>query len=86
MATKSFEYALQIAMQKKETQSLTFKPVHNRWAIETTFSWFNKDRILCRNYELLVESAEKIVKLSVINLLLNNFKQTFTTFKKNHSL
>ena len=48
-----------------------FKPIHKRWIIERTFSWFDNDRRLCRNYELLMESSENMVKLSAIKLLLN---------------
>lgn len=33
----------------------------------------DNDRRLCRNYELLMESAEEMVKLSAIKLLLNKF-------------
>ncbi len=42
-----------------------------RWVIERTFAWFDDDRRLCRNYETGFESAESMVKLSAIKLLLN---------------
>ncbi|MBO6183163.1 MAG: transposase, partial [Chryseobacterium sp.] len=41
------------------------------WIIERTFSWLDNDRRLCRNYELLMETSENMVKLSAIKLLLN---------------
>ena len=50
-----------------------FKPTRKRWVIERTFSWFDNDRRLCRNYELLMETSEEMVKLSAIKLLLNKF-------------
>ncbi|HEX8577798.1 MAG TPA: transposase [Flavobacterium sp.] len=50
---------------------MIFKPTHKRWVIERTFAWFNNDRRLCRNYELLMETSENIVKLSAIKLLLD---------------
>lgn len=37
----------------------------------TNIFWFNNDRRLCRQYELLMETAEEVVKLSAIKLLLN---------------
>ncbi|MBW0163255.1 MAG: transposase, partial [Sediminibacterium sp.] len=43
------------------------------WIVERTFSWFDNDRRLCRNYELLMETAEEMTKLSAIKLLLNKF-------------
>ena len=47
------------------------KKIKQRWIIERTFSWFDNDRRLCRNYEFLFESSENMVKLSAIKLLLN---------------
>jgi len=67
-----FGYLLQVVM-RKEPQTDVFKPIHKRWIVERTFSWFDNDRRLCRNYELLMESAEEMVKLSAIKLLLNKF-------------
>nr|WP_317616499.1 hypothetical protein [Elizabethkingia anophelis] len=39
--------------------------------MERSFSWFDSDRRLCRNYELLHETSKNRVKLSAIKLLLN---------------
>ena len=66
---KIFGYVINVVMRTdKDTE---FKPVNKRWVIERTFSWFDNDRRLCRNYELLLESSENMVKLSAIKLLLN---------------
>jgi len=56
---------------RKEATANTFQPVHKRWIVERTFSWFDNGRRLCRNYELLMENAEEMVKLSAIKFLLN---------------
>jgi putative transposase len=69
---EKFGYWLQV-VKRKESKTSTFKPVHKRWIVERTFSWFDNDRRLCRNYELLMETAEEMVKLSAIKLLLKNF-------------
>lgn len=69
-AKKIYGYVINVVMRTdKETSD--FKPVNKRWVIERTFSWFDNDRRLCRNYELLAESSETMVKLSAIKLLLN---------------
>lgn len=65
-----FGYIIQIVMRNNK-QEKRFEPIHKRWIIERTFSWFDNDRRLCRNYELLMESSENMVKLSAIKLLLN---------------
>jgi transposase len=67
-----FGYILQVVMRTKQ-ESQSFKPIHKRWIVERTFAWFDNDRRLCRNYELLMESSEEMVKLSAIKLLLNKF-------------
>nr|WP_231553779.1 hypothetical protein [Capnocytophaga canimorsus] len=38
--------------------------------IERTLAWLDNDRRLCRNYELLLENSENMVKLSAIKILL----------------
>ena len=67
-----FGYLLQVVMRNKN-QKTDFTPVSKRWIVERTFSWFDNDRRLCRNYELLMESQEEMTKLSAIKLLLNKF-------------
>jgi transposase len=67
---KRFDYVLQIVMRSDNGKE-GFKPTHKRWVVERTFSWFDNDRRLCRNYELLLENSEEMVKLSAIKLLLN---------------
>lgn len=65
-----FGYVIKVVM-RKDDKTTEFKPVSKRWVIERTFSWFDNDRRLCRNYELLFDSSENMVKLSAIKLLLN---------------
>ena len=67
---KGFGYIIQVVM-RSDAKKTGFKPTHKRWVIERTFAWFDNDRRLCRNYELLMESSENMVKLSAIKLLLN---------------
>ena len=65
---RSFGYLLQITLR---TDRNIFQIQPKRWVIERTFSWFDNDLRLCRHYELLMETAEEMVKLSAIKLLLN---------------
>jgi transposase len=69
-AKRIYGYLIQVVL-RSDKESNGFKPIHKRWVIERTFSWFDNDRRLCRNYELLAESSENMVKLSAIKLLLN---------------
>lgn len=65
-----FGYVIQVIMRNDKKEN-GFEPIPKRWIIERTFSWFDNDRRLCRNYELLMETAENMVKLSAIKLLLS---------------
>ena len=48
---EKFGYLLQVVM-RSDNQKAGFKPIPKRWVVERTFSWFDNDRRLCRNYEL----------------------------------
>ena len=67
---KKFGYLIKISL-RTDISNNAFKPIAKRWIIERTFAWFDNDRRLCRNYELLMETAEEMVKLSAIKQLLN---------------
>lgn len=47
-----------------------FRAIKKRWIVERTFSWLDWNRRLCRNYELTFDSAEVMIKLATIRLLL----------------
>jgi len=65
-----YGYVIKVVMRTKD-KNTKFKPISKRWVVERTFAWFDNDRRLCRNYELLFESSENMVKLAAIKLLLN---------------
>jgi transposase len=67
---KGFGYLIQVVMRSDDKKT-GFKPTHKRWVVERSFAWFDNDRRLCRNYELLLETSENMVKLAAIKLLLN---------------
>jgi len=67
---KKFGYLIKVVMRSDDKKT-GFKPTHKRWVVERMFSWLDNDRRLCRNYELLLETSENMVKLSAIKLLLN---------------
>lgn len=66
---KTFGYVIEVVVSGYKEQG--FWPIHKRWIVERTFSWFDNDRRLCRNYELTFDSAEEMFKISAIKLLLN---------------
>ena len=66
---KAFGYALEVIVSGDKSNG--FKPIGKRWVVERTFSWFDNYRRLCRNYEFTFDSAEEMVKLAAIRMLLN---------------
>lgn len=44
-----------------------------RWIVERTFAWINNDRRNSKDYERLTQSAEAIIQLSMIKLMLKQF-------------
>jgi putative transposase len=66
---KVFGYTIQVVFSGYKGQG--FRPIHKRWIVERTFAWFDNNRRLCRNYELTFDSAEEMVKIAAIKLLLN---------------
>lgn len=65
-----FGYLINVVIRNDEKKKY-FKLISKRWIIERTFAWFDNDRRLCRNYELLMENSENMVKLSALKNLLN---------------
>lgn len=64
-----FGYTLKIIIRTDEKKN-GFTPLPIRWVVERTFAWFDNDRRLCIDYELLAESSEAMVKLAAIKILL----------------
>lgn len=63
-----FRYVIQVVISAYKEQG--FRPIQKRWIMERSFSWMGCNRRLCRNYELTFDSAEEMVKLVTIRLLL----------------
>jgi len=47
-----------------------FGVIPKRWIVERTFGWFNRDRRLSKDDELLPETSETIIQVTMIHLML----------------
>ena len=63
-----YGYIIQVVISAQKEQG--FRPIQKRWIVERTFSWLDNNRRLCRNYELTFDSAEEMVKIAAIRLLM----------------
>lgn len=48
-----------------------FHVLPKRWIVERTFGWFNFQRRLAKDYELIPSCSEAMVRLSMIRIMLN---------------
>lgn len=54
----------------RRIESGKWKILPKRWIVERTFSWFNNYRVLSKDYEITISSAESMVKIAHFNTLL----------------
>ena len=59
----------QITIIKRKGQK-TFAPLPQRWIVERTFAWINKNRRMSKDYELKLQSSEALIYLSMIRLMI----------------
>ena len=59
-----------IEITGKEPGEKGFKVIKWRWVAERAFAWLGRCRRHSRDYEMLTESSEAMIKISVIHMLL----------------
>lgn len=63
---RKYGYMIQVVVSAYKEQG--FRLIQKRWIVESTFSWLDNNRRLCRNYELTFDSAEEMVKIAAIKI------------------
>ena len=69
---KKFGWELEVVLRPKES-SKKFNVIPKRWIVERTFSWLENYRRLTIDYEFLTETAETMVNIAFIQIMLNRF-------------
>jgi putative transposase len=54
---------------KKADQSKGFQVLPHRWIVERTFAWLGRYRRLSKDYEVLIEVSEAMIRLAMIRLM-----------------
>ena len=62
-------FGLEVEISKK-LKPHGWQVLPKRWIVERTFAWLNHSRRLSKDYELTVNSAETLIKISHIHTLL----------------
>ena len=69
---KKFGWVLEVIARPDECPS-KFQVVPKRWIVERSFSWLENFRRLTIDYEFLAETAEAMVQIAFIQIMLNMF-------------
>ena len=64
-------YNWEVEMAQKPESSQGFIPEKNRWQVERSFSWLNFRRRLFREVEKTILSAEAMLRIAFISLIIN---------------
>ena len=67
-----FKFVLEIILRPRDSEK--FKILPKRWIVERTFSWFESYRRLGKDYEYHTDTAEAMVQIAMIKLMLNRIK------------
>ena len=59
---------------KRPDDAVGFKLLPHRWIVERTFAWIGRYRRMSKDYEVLTESSENMVYLTMINLMVHRLK------------
>ena len=69
---KKFGWILEVVLRPDECPS-KFQVLPKRWVVERSFSWLENFRRLTIDYEFLAETAEAMVQIAFIQIMLNKF-------------
>jgi len=63
--------SFKLNIKNRPEGSKGFVVIRQRWVVERTIGWFNRYRRLSRDVERTVDSSENMVRISMIQLMLN---------------
>ena len=69
---KKFGWVVEVVLRPDECPS-KFQVLPKRWIVERTFSWLENFRRLTIDYEFLAETAEAMVQLACVQIMLNKY-------------
>jgi len=67
-------FGLTLEIVSKVAGISTFSVIPKRWVVERTFGWFNFNRRLAKDYEVVNECSVAFVHLAMIRMMLNRIK------------
>lgn len=61
-------WILEIVKRSDDAQGFELLP--HRWIVERTFAWLGRFRRLSKDYEVLIETSEAMVRIAMIRLMI----------------
>ena len=71
---EKFSWVMEVVLRPDECPA-KFQVLPKRWIVERSFSWLENFRRLTIDYEFLAETAESMVQLAFVQIMLNKFFQ-----------
>jgi putative transposase len=68
-ARRARRWVLEIV--KRDQTKHTFEVLPHRWIVERTFAWLGRYRRLSKDYEVLPETSETMIRIAMMNLMLH---------------
>lgn len=65
------QYGWRVEIKQKPESACGFVPEKNRWQVERTFGWLNFRRRLFRDVEKTIESAEAMLQIAFLSIIVN---------------
>lgn len=72
--TEKFGWSVEVVLRSEECPT-KFPVLPKRWIVERSFAWLENFRRLTIDYEYLAETAEAMVQLAFVKIMLNRFFQ-----------
>ena len=69
------EYGWRVEIVQKPESAKGFVPVGGRWVVERSYGWLNSKRRLSRDFEKTTESAEAMLQLAFVDMLLRRIAE-----------
>lgn len=61
------QWVLEIVKRSDEAKGFELLP--HRWIVERTFAWLGRFRRLSKDYEVLIETSESMIRIAMIRLM-----------------
>jgi putative transposase len=66
-AKETGQWVLEIV--KRSDPAVGFEVLPHRWIVERTFAWLGRFRRLSKDYEVLIETSEAMIRVAMIRLM-----------------